>query len=132
MRLIDADPIVFREKLECHGHGDFSGELVARKEDIDLLPTISPGPRGKILCVPSAIHDEIHSLTPFDIPWEYPRKRKKNICAAKHVVEVERCDDISQLHVVIDEINRCHYQLISVTQDSNDIYTVFFRRAVVE
>ena len=50
---------------------------------------------------------------------------------ALFLVYFERCDDVKQLHQVMDEINRCHYQLISVTQDSNDIYTVFFRRAVV-
>lgn len=130
MRLIDADSIVYREKLECYGHGDFREELVARKEDIDLLPTIRPSSRVKILCVPSAICDEMQSLTPFDMPEEYSRNRQKNICAAKHAVDFERCDDIVQLHNVMDEINRCHYQLISVTQDSNDIYTVFFRRVV--
>ena len=53
------------------------------------------------------------------------------IPTALFLVDFERCDDIQQLHFVMDEINRCHYQLISVTQDSNDIYTVFFRRAVV-
>ena len=50
---------------------------------------------------------------------------------ALFLVDFERCYDIQQLHVVMDEINRYHYQLISVTQDSNDIYTVFFRRVVV-
>lgn len=48
-----------------------------------------------------------------------------------YIADFERCDDIQQLHVVMDEINRCQYQLISVTQDSNDIYTVFFRRCVL-
>ena len=47
------------------------------------------------------------------------------------IVDFERCDDIHQLHFIMDEINRCQYQLISVTQDSNDIYTVFFRRCLV-
>lgn len=47
------------------------------------------------------------------------------------IVDFERCDDIQQLHFIMDEINRCQYQLISVTQDSNDIYTVFFRRCLV-
>lgn len=51
--------------------------------------------------------------------------------AAKWIVDFERCEDIRALHVVMDEINRCQYQLISVTQDSNDIYTVFFRRCLV-
>ena len=47
------------------------------------------------------------------------------------IADFERCDDIAQLRNVMDEINRCQYQLISVTQDSSDIYTVFFRRIVV-
>ena len=47
------------------------------------------------------------------------------------VVEFDRCDDIQQLHVVMDMINRCQYQLISVAQDSNDIWTVFWRRCLV-
>lgn len=47
------------------------------------------------------------------------------------IVDFERCDDIQQLHFVVDEINRCQYQLVSVTQDSNDIYTVFFRRCLI-
>lgn len=51
--------------------------------------------------------------------------------SALFLVDYERCDDMTQLHNVIDEINRGHYQLISVTQDGNDIYTVFFRRCVV-
>ena len=34
-----------------------------------------------------------------------------------------QCDDI---------INRNQYQLISVTQDSFDVYRVFFRRCVIE
>lgn len=49
----------------------------------------------------------------------------------KWIADFERCDDIAQLRNVMDEINRCNYLLISVTQDSNDIYTVFFRRSVV-
>lgn len=53
------------------------------------------------------------------------------IPAGHWIADFKRCDDITQLHNVMDEINRCHYQLISVTQDSNDIYTVFFRRCLV-
>ncbi len=51
--------------------------------------------------------------------------------ARKWIADYERCDDIVQLRNVMDEINRCQYQLISVTQDSNDVYTVFFRRTAV-
>ena len=60
-----------------------------------------------------------------------PRIPACQMPTALFLVDFERCDDIVQLHNVMDEINRCHYQLISVTQDSNDIYTVFFRRCVV-
>lgn len=55
----------------------------------------------------------------------------QQMAAIAYIADFERCDDIRQLHVVMDEINRCQYQLISVTQDSNDIYTVFFRRCVL-
>lgn len=44
------------------------------------------------------------------------------------IADFERCEDMDQLHKIMDEINRCQYQLISVTQDSRDIWTVFFRR----
>ena len=54
-----------------------------------------------------------------------------SLATAQWIADFERCDDIRQLHVVMDEINRCQYQLVSVTQDSNDIYTVFFRRCLV-
>lgn len=54
-----------------------------------------------------------------------------HIPAGQWIADFERCDDIAQLRNVMDEINRCQYQLISVTQDSRDIYTVFFRRIVV-
>ena len=47
------------------------------------------------------------------------------------VVDFERCYDTQELRVVMDTINRCQYQLVSVTQDSEDIYTVFFRRCVL-
>ena len=47
------------------------------------------------------------------------------------IADFERCADIRELHVVMDEINRCQYQLVSVTQGSDDVYTVFFRRCVV-
>lgn len=64
-----------------------------------------------------------------------PEDRKNvmpiQMATIKWIVDFERCDDIQQLHFIMDEINRCQYQLISVTQDSNDIYTVFFRRCLV-
>ena len=47
------------------------------------------------------------------------------------IADFERCADIRELHVVMDEINRCQYQLVSVTQGSDDVYAVFFRRCVV-
>ena len=64
-------------------------------------------------------------------PEEAPRIPSCQLPTALFLVDYERCDDMTQLHNVVDEINRCSYQLISVTQDSNDIYTVFFRRDVV-
>lgn len=53
------------------------------------------------------------------------------IPAGQWFADFERCDDISQLRNVMDKINRCHYQLVSVTQDRKDIFTVFFRRCVL-
>lgn len=49
----------------------------------------------------------------------------------RYIHDFERCDDIRQLHQVMEEINRNQYQLISVTQDSLDTFTVFFRRCAV-
>ena len=46
-------------------------------------------------------------------------------------VIVKACENIDDLHRVMETINRNQYQLISVTQDSRDIYTVFFRRCLV-
>ena len=45
--------------------------------------------------------------------------------------DYERCSDLQQLRFVMETINRGQYQLISVTQDSEDVFTVFFRRCVV-
>ena len=47
------------------------------------------------------------------------------------IADFERCEDMQQLHMIMDEINRGQYQLVSVTQDSHDIFTVFFRRCLV-
>lgn len=50
----------------------------------------------------------------------------------RYVNDFERCDDLLQLRFVMENINRNQYQLISVTQDSDDIFTVFFRRTVLD
>ena len=49
----------------------------------------------------------------------------------KWINDYERCSDLQQLNFVMETINRGQYQLISVTQDSEDVFTVFFRRCVV-
>ena len=64
-------------------------------------------------------------------PENRPRIPACQLPTALVLVDFERCDDMAQLRNVMDEINRGHYQLISVTQDSNDIFTVFFRRCVI-
>lgn len=46
------------------------------------------------------------------------------------VCDYERCSTLEEVALIMDTINRCQYQLVSVTQDSKDIYTVFFRRCV--
>ena len=64
-----------------------------------------------------------------------PENRKNAIpkqCAEiSWIADFECCASIEHLKSVMEEINRCQYQLISVTQDSRDIYTVFFRRCVL-
>lgn len=49
----------------------------------------------------------------------------------KYINDFERCEDLRQLRFVMETINRNQYQLISVTQDSEDIFTVFFRRCLL-
>lgn len=49
----------------------------------------------------------------------------------RYINDFERCDDLQQLRFVMENINRNQYQLISVTQDSEDVFTVFFRRCMV-
>lgn len=48
------------------------------------------------------------------------------------IADYEICEDDAQLRSVMDIINRNQYQLISVTQDSKDVFRVFFRRCVIE
>lgn len=47
------------------------------------------------------------------------------------ICDFERCDNIDDLRRVMETINRNQYQLISVTQDNFNTYTVFFRRCLV-
>ena len=49
----------------------------------------------------------------------------------RYINDFERCEDLHQLHRVMEDINRNQYTLVSVTQDSRDIFTVFFRRCSV-
>lgn len=49
----------------------------------------------------------------------------------RYINDFERCEDLQQLHRVMEDINRNQYTLVSVTQDSRDIFTVFFRRCAV-
>lgn len=49
----------------------------------------------------------------------------------RYINDYVRCDDLQQLCSVMENINRNQYQLISVTQDSENVFTVFFRRCVV-
>ena len=55
----------------------------------------------------------------------------KQMASIAYITDFERCENMEQLQVIMDEINRCQYQLISVTQDRKDIFTVFFRRCVL-
>lgn len=65
--------------------------------------------------------------TPEDKSHAVPAK----VPAIWHVNDFQRCDDLQQLRFVMEDINRNQYQLISVTQDSEDIFTVFFRRCLL-
>ena len=49
----------------------------------------------------------------------------------RYVVDYERCSTPQQLREIVEIINRYQYQLVSVTQDPNGIYTVFFRRCLL-
>ena len=51
--------------------------------------------------------------------------------AIRYINDFERCTDLQQLRFVMENINRNQYQLISVTQDSEDVFTVFFRRCLL-
>lgn len=51
-----------------------------------------------------------------------------NFLAHWFVYDYVRCDGISELEKAMHTINRHGYDLVSVTQDSKDIFTVFFRR----
>ena len=64
-------------------------------------------------------------------PENNPRPIPQRLSVAAFIVDFERCADVEELRATIEEINRSQYRLISVTQDSDDIYTVFFRRCIV-
>lgn len=49
-----------------------------------------------------------------------------------YIVDYETCETIEHLETVMETINRNQYQLISVTQDSHDVFRLFFRRCVIE
>lgn len=63
--------------------------------------------------------------------------KKKNVpeevtpLEPRYIVDYERCEDLRQLKETVEILNRYQYQLISVTQDSNDVFTVFFRRCII-
>lgn len=64
-------------------------------------------------------------------PESRPNAVPGRIPEVRWIHDYERCADIQQLHFVMETINRGQYQLISVTQDSDDVFTVFFRRCAV-
>ena len=51
--------------------------------------------------------------------------------AIRYITDYEICDTDEQLLTVMDTINRNQYQLISVTQDSKNVFRVFFRRCLL-
>lgn len=64
-------------------------------------------------------------------PENRPNAVPGRIPEVRWIYDYERCADLQQLRFVMETINRGQYQLISVTQDSDDIFTVFFRRCAV-
>lgn len=54
-----------------------------------------------------------------------------SIPGIRYIMDYETCESIQELETVMDTINRCQYQPISVTQDSKDVFRVFFRRCAV-
>ena len=45
-----------------------------------------------------------------------------------YIFDFEICADYEEVKNVLGYINRCGYDLVSVTQDSRDFFTLFFRR----
>lgn len=48
----------------------------------------------------------------------------------RYVYDFEICADYEEMKNILGYINRCEYDLIAVTQDSRDFFTIFFRRKV--
>lgn len=63
--------------------------------------------------------DKIEEIKSFDIP---------NPFKPRSLYDFEICADYDELKATLEEINHCGYQLVSVTQDHRDFYTVFFRK----
>lgn len=81
--------------------GDFATRFLGR------FPSVMQAPESKSNAIPGTVH------------------------AIRYINDFERCDDLRQLRFVMENINRNQYQLISVTQDSENVFTVFFRRCTV-
>lgn len=64
-------------------------------------------------------------------PENRPNAVPGRIPEVRWIHDYERCADLQQLKFVMEIIDLNQYQLISVTQDSDDIYTVFFRRCLL-
>lgn len=60
-----------------------------------------------------------------------PRTPEAAALPIRYVADYERCSTPQQLREIVEIINRYQYQLVSVTQDPNGIYTVFFRRCLL-
>ena len=46
----------------------------------------------------------------------------------RYIYDFQICSEYEELGAALECINRCGYDLISVTQDQRGYYTVFFRR----
>ena len=96
MRLIDADVIKYREKMECCGHGDYRQLLYVTDDDIAEMPTIDPESlraKGRWVFVdavsPNVKCSLCGELAPFDLMADYHSERTNYCpnCGAKMEVE---------------------------------------------
>lgn len=58
----------------------------------------------------------------------YPIPAASQDRSSHYIYDFEICSEYEELKRVLGYINRCGYELICVTQDSRDFFTIFFKR----